>query len=270
MPSDQLEVLVDAEVFSVNGPGILFGSTKDTYFEHILSHPGLDIAGHNPIFTKVAEKLPPYAVIIDIGANIGVTTLPASRYVPQGRVIAVEPSPIASLALKRAIEVNNLSNCTMLNQCLGESSGEVAFVENVDFIAGSYIGELAREASTTRVAMTTLDSLVLRERLDRIDLIKIDVEGYELDVLKGAQATIERYSPLFVMEYNSFALTANRNLSPRALLDFIIDRFGCFQVSRNGEDVIISTSKSVRDFLYSNMTAHGCVEDIIFGALIKA
>ena len=62
------------------------------------------------------------------------------------------------------------------------------------------------------VPMTSIDAIVAELSLQRLDLIKIDVEGFELDVLKGALQTIRRFRPRIVAEFNSFALIANRNL----------------------------------------------------------
>ncbi|MEJ7932946.1 FkbM family methyltransferase [Sphingobium sp. AN558] len=258
-------VLKEADAFCVNGTAKLYGFEQDEYFRQILQNPGLDVAFHNPLFSQVAAALPGNATIIDIGANIGLTTIPSSRYLPQGRVISIEPSPKIFSALAKMTSANGLKNVTLVNKCIGEVAGQVPFVENFDFLAGSYAGSDAREESTVMVEMITLDSLVRSERLDRIDLIKIDVEGFELDVLKGGSFTLDNYNPIFVMEFNSFALTANRNLSPRALLDFILDRFGSFSVLRQGEKYRISTARAVRDFIYANMAMYGCVEDIVFG-----
>ena len=80
------------------------------------------------------------------------------------------------------------------------------------------MSEQTREASTVNVEMTTLDILVKQLGLKRLDLVKIDVEGFELDILKGAIETIKTFNPRFVVvEFNSFAICCNRNQSPQQL-----------------------------------------------------
>jgi len=259
------DTLSQTHVVSVGAAATIFGTTSDAYFAQLVTHAGQDISGHNPTFMRVAEQLPLDGTIIDIGANIGLTALPGARRVPFGKVIAVEPSPLAFSALQRMVDTNGLTNCEPVNMCMGAQPGTVAFVENADFLAGSYVGADAREASTVTAEMTTLDQFVSERGIASVDLVKIDVEGFELDVLQGAVRTIERLNPTFVMEFNSYAIVANLNRSPRALLDFIHDKFGSFRVYRDGCLATISTLEERRAFIYENMTRYGTVEDIIFG-----
>lgn len=259
------DTLSQIQAFSVGVEATIFGAPSDAYFAQLAARPGQDISGHNPTFMRVAERLAPDATIIDIGANIGLTTLPGARLVPHGKVIAVEPSPRAFSALQRMVDANGLTNCEPVNICMGARSGRVEFVEDAGFLAGSYVGADAREAATTKVKMTTLDKFLSWRGMRSVDLVKVDVEGFELDVLQGAIKTIRRYNPTFVMEFNSFAIVANQNKSPRALLDFILDRFGSFRVYRDGRLETFSTTAECRCFIHDNMTLHSCVEDIIFG-----
>jgi FkbM family methyltransferase len=257
--------LSSAEVVSVGKPAKVFGVASDAYFAELLQNPGVDIWGHVPTFMRVARGLPQNGTIIDIGANIGLTALAGSRLVRDGKVVAVEPSPLAFAALAALVNENSLSNVEVISKCIGAAPGRVSFVQNDNFLAGSYVGSDAREDTSVDVEMTTLDHLTYALRLPSVDLVKIDVEGFELDVLLGGTKAIEDYNPTFVVEFNAFAITANRNASPRAMLDFIIDRFGSFKVIRGDDVQEISTPLQVRDFIYSNMAAYHCVDDIIFG-----
>ena len=62
--------------------------------------------------------------------------------------------------------------------------------------------------------------------LDRVDFIKIDVEGFEQDVLQGMPVTVNRFAPFIFIEFNSFALTQFRNVSPRSVLEYLRYHFG--------------------------------------------
>lgn len=241
-----------------------FGHLGDQYYDNLAAH-----AAQNSSYIAELLKLSPNATVIDVGANIGVTTVAAARCVPEGRVVSIEPSPKAFGYLEKCISANALNNVTLLNAGAGEAAGEISFVES-EFLAGSYVALDAREQSTSRVQILTLDAIAKNHELHDIRLIKIDVEGFELDVLLGATEIIDRFRPRFVMEFNSFALTANRNLSPRSLLDFILDKFGKFEVNRDGIMSSVSSATEVRDFIYSNMAARGCVDDIMFGGSSEA
>jgi hypothetical protein len=115
------------------------------------------------------------------------------------------------------------------------------------------------------VAVTTLDLLVQRLNLGRVDLVKVDVEGFELDVLKGAAHVIDTLNPRFVIEFNSYAIACNRRQSPMHLAEHILGRFGGFSVERDGRFIKVSTEKELRDFIFSNMSSRGCIDDISFG-----
>lgn len=243
---------------------VLYGAPGDTYFTSIASTPDRDITNHFDTLNGCLRGLPVDAVVLDVGANIGLTVAAASMRLTRGKVYGVEPSPKAFKALAEMTSINALANVTIINKCLGETPGMVPFIE-ADFLAGSYVGADTREAPTVDVEMTTVDILVKELRLDRLDLVKIDVEGFELDILKGATETIERFNPRFVVEFNSFAIACNRNQSPQQLADFIIDTFGKFEVKRHGIFYPVMNTKTIRDFIFANMASFGCVEDVVFG-----
>jgi hypothetical protein len=95
--------------------------------------------------------------------------------------------------------------------------------------------------------------------------VKIDVEGYEIDVLGGMPRTIAKFAPLIFMEFNSWTLVAFRNISPRILLDHVRQIFG--EVHYFAADGSIACAKTDGDFLgllHTNMVQHGCVDDIMF------
>lgn len=240
-------------------PATIFGYEDDHYFKNLP-----DYAGQNSVYISQLLNLPSNATVIDVGANIGLTTVAAARCVTSGRVVAIEPSPCAFECLEKCVLSNSLNNVTIIKAGLGEFSGETEFIQS-EFLAGSYVAFNAREKSTIQVKILTLDEIIVTEKLKEVNLIKIDVEGSELDVLRGANNLINAHHPIFVMEFNSFALTANRNISPRSLLDFILDRFREFQVNRDGIITTVSSTADARHFMYSNMVTRGCIDDIVFG-----
>ena len=169
---------------------------------------------------------------LDIGANAGAYALLLGQWAGRsGSVAAFEPSPSAFEGLRRHVRLNGLDGVvTPVRSAVGAAVGTLPFV--VDAAAGE--GHLASAAeaaaATTTVAVTTIDAFCARERIAP-DFIKIDVEGAELDVLRGARATIERGRgrlALFVEFHPS--LWPSRGIS-RADLERELERLGLTVVS---------------------------------------
>ena len=140
-------------------------------------------------------------VVLDIGANLGEYTVLAARAIgPTGRVLAFEPNPHARQRLLRNLELNQLSNVEVIPFAVGSSDGEgVLSVPEGD----SGLGTLRVAVSATechRVAIRRIDGLLSDEDLHRLKLIKIDVEGWELEVLSGARETLAKSKPVVLYE----------------------------------------------------------------------
>lgn len=134
-------------------------------------------------------------VFVDIGANIGYFSVLAARQLTHGQVVAVEPSPRNHAALRTNVELNGLGNVRAVQRILWRESGrrlELHVVDPHNLGANSVLG-----SGTTDVVgiSLTLDDLATELGLERIDAIKIDVEGAELDVLLGAARCFRRFRP---------------------------------------------------------------------------
>ncbi len=136
-------------------------------------------------------------VVFDIGANVGEFTAEILASFPKTRIHVFEPDPRAFDELKQ--RQNSIQNqMVAINSAVGDISGRVTIHLNEDPKLNS-IRPSAYQTETTiscaEVAIQRLDEYILRKNLDRIDLIKIDVEGFELQVLE-ASATGGRPSRL--------------------------------------------------------------------------
>jgi len=151
-------------------------------------------------------------VAIDCGANIGVHTIEwAKKMTGWGSVIAIEAQERIFYALAGNIAINNCFNAKAVFAAVSATNGTMR-VPNPDYLQPSSFGslELSRRANTefigqpidyseertSEIRMLALDSFAL----GRVDLIKIDVEGMELDVLEGAAQSIARYHPVLMVE----------------------------------------------------------------------
>jgi FkbM family methyltransferase len=144
----------------------------------------------------------PGSVVLDVGANVGVFTLPLARSVgPVGQVHSFEPHPVIRRRLIENIALNNLSNVRVLDFALGGEDGQVT-------LFGATHSNQGQASLTHRpgledqivVAMHTLDDYVQSARLPRVDLLKIDTEGAEFKVLSGATRTLASCRPCVYVE----------------------------------------------------------------------
>jgi FkbM family methyltransferase len=151
----------------------------------------------------------PGDVCVDVGANIGYFTLLASRLVgPDGHVYALEPSPEIQVSLVSNLKLNDVRNVTALGIAAGDRDGEADFYEAHGRNRGASSLRLAAEEAgdeaesrATRVQVRRLDSVVSDAHLPRLRLVKIDVEGYELEVMRGLEPLLVRGArPSIVVE----------------------------------------------------------------------
>ena len=167
----------------------LIGGAFDLYGE--FSH------GETILFEKLIQ---PGWIAVDAGANMGTHTLTFSRLVgPNGNVLSFEPQRPIYQVLCGNLALNNCLNVIAQQACVGEAPGTM-IVPMLDYTAINNYGGLAlgQWAEGYQVPVVTIDGL----NLPRCDFIKIDVEGMELEVLKGAAAAIAANRPILYVENN--------------------------------------------------------------------
>lgn len=167
--------------------------------------------------------------VIDIGANIGLYTVTLAHAIgPDGRVFAIEPVKKNCESLKKNIENNHLSNTTIFPIAIGEQNGETKIHLPSDLAFASVVTSTkeAAENDTVTVPLKTLDSIWEETGEKKIKLIKIDVEGAELSVLKGATKLLQKNKPLLLIE----AATENK----REEINQYLSQFGYTQSQPHG------------------------------------
>jgi FkbM family methyltransferase len=158
------------------------------------------------------RRLRSNAVCVDGGAHIGVVSVLLASLCPGGRVYAFEPVPETAAHLEHNLAANGIANVTVERLALYRDDGEIALDFDESYPGGSHIGE-----GKCRVATIRLDSWVEARGLDRLDLLKLDVEGAEPAVLDGAEETLRRFKPVTVVECNPVALPRLGGTSYREL-----------------------------------------------------
>lgn len=158
------------------------------------------------IAKQIKNILPKDGVFIDIGANIGYHSLLASKILSGGgHIYSFEPQHSIYLQLLKSVEKNNLKNITVYNTALSDRVGSETLYIREENSGGSTLLSLPvmesfQVGSRVSVELATLDSFL--ENFPSVDLIKIDVEGYEYEVFRGAQKLLEKYHPTIIMEFS--------------------------------------------------------------------
>jgi FkbM family methyltransferase len=154
------------------------------------------------LFGRLAARA---SLTLDIGANTGFYTLLAAAANPAGRVIAFEPVPRIYGRLCDNIELNGWDHrCDARQQAVSRAAGEMTLhVPDQEIPTSASLnpeGYRGQSGKQVPVQVTTMDAAVPEG--DRVDLIKIDVEGYEHDALAGGERVLSRDQPLIVLEVN--------------------------------------------------------------------
>ena len=155
------------------------------------------------------KLLKPGMIVIDGGANIGEISLVAAKRVgPSGRVFAFEPIGRFADQLQSNVALNALTNLRLLREGLSDEAGEAGiYLPAGRFGDGTRhdgLGTLfrtdLRSSLEAHIPLTTLDRFVEGEGLGKVDLIKLDVDGSELNALKGGMSVLRAHKPALIVE----------------------------------------------------------------------
>lgn len=179
---------IKAEAIQISRQGVKYLIPKDQIPQHIFR-------AREPYSRHIVERLlQPGMTFVDVGANIGIyTLLGASRVGPSGRVYAIEPGPENLEYLKHNIHLNNFRNITVLPIAAGSRSEQREFfLRSVRSHDSLYLSSRKESYQSIMVEVARLDDLIDAP----VDLIKMDIEGAELEALTGANPMVTRSSRL--------------------------------------------------------------------------
>lgn len=190
---------------------------SDTHFsDHLVRGSRFQGAGtyqFNKIMLAMAQCTT-YRTAIDIGAHVGLWTRVLSHYFDS--VLAFEPVPTHIECLQKNIEPLKKQNVTIFDHALGNDIGEV-FINPV----ADNTGNARIDLTGIKVRMEILDDILKHTTPGAFDFIKIDVEGFEYDVVKGAQNIIKRDKPILVIEQKP-GHAERYGLHQRAAVDLVL------------------------------------------------
>ena len=138
-------------------------------------------------------------VVVDIGAHIGKYTIEAAiRVGEEGKIIAVEPLPSNFEILKKNIKINKLRNVAAFNLAAWHSNCNLTFYVGISSAQGGAMKDFGH--GTLEVEGRSMDALLNRSDINKIDWIKMDVEGAEYEALLGLEETLRKFKPRLMIE----------------------------------------------------------------------
>jgi FkbM family methyltransferase len=199
---------------------------------------------HDASFQRSLDLLGPGAIAIDVGANIGVWSLLAAERHPEIRVHAFEPVPEVAAHCQRHMAVNGLDTIVLNVAALAAENGTAPFyaIRTENTGASSLIRRRV-PADKILVPVVTLDTYVTRAGLDRVDVLKVDVEGGEWLVFTGGADTLARAgAPAIFFEVDE-RLCAAAGTTPQAVKALLIDYGYAIFRWRSGRFVPVPTEE---------------------------
>jgi FkbM family methyltransferase len=178
---------------------------------------------HRELRPLFAGHIPADGVVIDAGAHAGQFTKLFAALAPEGRVYAFEPGGYARYILETAVRWRRLANVTVVPAGLSDAGGaaELALPVKASGSLGFGLAHLGtddgrRPVRRETVPLTTLDDFVRETDIDRLDFIKVDLEGWEVRLLLGARQSLARFRPVLLVELVEVHLARAGNRAQQA------------------------------------------------------
>lgn len=171
----------------------------------------------------------PGGVAIDVGAGVGEITRTLARALgPDGHVIAIEAHPATRGALELMLELNEIRHVEVVAAAVAAASGKVSISDGEHWEANA----LAPGGGGVEVPAITLDELVLDRRIERIDLLKMNIEGAEVEALRGMARTLERCRRVVVECHDFLAREPDDPMRTAAPVRAILEDHGFAVITR--------------------------------------
>jgi FkbM family methyltransferase len=191
------------------------------------------------------------------------------------KVVAVEANPRTARWLRKNAERNGCSQVRVVQRAISDEPGSLSFCDNQEFAAGSmplagapaefvdFLSNGDDSHKVIEVPAVRLDDLVAELELDSLDILKIDVEGHDIRVVRGALGTIERFKPVVIMEFATLAISLHAGMLPSDVLREIRGLFqDVYVVQESGRLHPIASDADAIGFLEGN-AVRSPVQDLV-------
>lgn len=214
--------------------GIRYSLDISDYNQYCIYY-GIDSEPRGNLYNLVKND----TTVLDVGTNMGETLLNLALINKDGLNIGFEPVPFLFEKARHNISLNDSENIRLENLALSNEKSSLFFnFDNENHSGGIFLTtEAESKKNSQTVQAVKLDDYVEQNNLDNISLIKMDVEGFEMNVLKGAAQTIERYKPVLFVEVDNTFLQ-RQNSSAKMLVEFLLSKG--YQISYNLSKTAVS------------------------------
>lgn len=183
---------------------------------------------HEPIGTEVLlDVLKDGMTIIELGANIGYFTMQEARQVKLKRIVAIEPNPVNFELLNQNVALNNCDNVDTFNIGISDIDDSLPFYITKHSNICSFVARDDYDR-VIDVPVMRLDTFIKREKIKDVSLIRMDIEGYEINALRGMQDVLKRDKPWISMEYHAPVISAEDREGFIASLEALDYELKCF------------------------------------------
>ena len=201
-PSDEIKITLKNGITWLKNEDIAIYTTADNFIEYAILSTG---TYENEISKLINISLKPGFVALDIGGNIGIQSIRMSKCVGLGgKVYSFEPLNYLQAKFKKNIALNRCENITLFPLALSDTDGELTVnIDEHNWNQGTFNLQQPDSGSVPqKIAVKAGDGLNEVQSLERIDLIKIDVEGFEFQVLRGLKEALKKHQPRIIFEYD--------------------------------------------------------------------
>ncbi|MDP9077370.1 MAG: FkbM family methyltransferase [Bacteroidota bacterium] len=201
-PSDKFKKSITDGIVWLGSEDIAIYTSADSYIEYTILSNG---TYEDEINKLIRISLKTGGNALDIGGNIGLQSVRMSQCVgPTGKIFAFEPLNYLQQKFKRNMLLNKAANVTLFPYALSNKEGEADFSINPNsWNQGTFSLSNSSGTEVQHVTIKVADDLDEVKALESLDLIKIDVEGFEFQVLLGLAKTLKVHKPRIIFEYDS-------------------------------------------------------------------
>lgn len=212
--------------------GIKYSLDISDYMQYCI-YFGIEIEPRDTLYSLVKNG----TTVIDVGTNIGETLLNFAKINRDGVNFGFEPVPYLYEIAKNNITLNKFESIELINKGLSSSEETLSFSEvSENNSGGTFLTRANSEDPVRSVQVVRLDDFVNRRGIENISLIKIDVEGFEMEVLKGASETLRCFRPTLFVEIDDKFL-ARQKSSAADVFDFLIKHKYRIELAETGEEL---------------------------------
>ena len=203
---------------------------------------------YEPELAHLGELVRPGATFVDAGASVGLYTVVAASLVgPSGSVLAFEPAKESYAVLCKNVELNGFRNVVTFQKALADGTG-TAKLYHFSGAPNYSLGEPPTPAASEAVETTTLDEVMRHRQVGELACIKLDVEGAESLVLRGAAETLQRFRPAVILEVDDVA-TSRVGMCKEAAVETLRGLGYRFELAESGHLLPMPETPSLRNVI---------------------